>query len=119
MNWRLESVLILDPGVLELPQLVELLKSGQFLLEVRRVEIVKGSEVEDPILGQLLIEEVSNLLRVELVQLNDATIFLLNLRDVLLVLDDLNSSLEEVILLGSPHHLLLDDNLWDFGLEFS
>lgn len=55
------SIVVLDPGVLQLSDLMELFEGNELLLEVFSVEVIIVVEAKDSIVFQFLLEELANL----------------------------------------------------------
>lgn len=110
------ALLIFQPRVLELPDLVELGECVKLALEVGRVELVKILVAEDAVLLQFLLEELPDLLGVEILDLQEVRGGMSCLLNVdLLVLDDFDTGAEEAILTRLSNDLLLERDLERLG----
>lgn len=103
---------VLQPRVFELPDLVEFLERIQLPFEVGTIELVIVFEIEDPVLLQLLLEEISDLLGVQILQFKQVCGILgRRLNVYLLILDDFDTCAEETILPCLSDDLLLERDL--------
>lgn len=55
------SIVVFDPGILQLSDLMELFESNQLLLEVFSIEVIVVIEPKDSIVFEFLLEELPNL----------------------------------------------------------
>ena len=105
-------VIVFHSGVLELPDLVELLECDELLLEVLAIEFFEVLVAKDPVIFQFLLEELAYLLRCQLPLPEELCGVLWGAIELIFfVLYHFDSSLEEPILLCSAHYLLLEIQL--------
>ena len=112
-----ETVVVFDASILELTNLVELLKGDKLLGKVLVIELVKVFEGEDAVFFQLSFEDFSQLLggvvsRLEQLRRIPRRLLIIDV----LILNYIHTSLEEPILLGSLDFLALDYWLFDFAV---
>lgn len=105
-------VIVFHSGVLELPDLVELLECDELLLEVLAIEFFEVLVAKDPVIFQFLLEKLAYLLRCQLPLPEELCgIFWGAIELIFFMLYHFDSSLEESILLCSAHYLLLEIQL--------
>ena len=105
-------VIVFNSGILELPDLVELLECYELLLEVLAVEFFEVLIAKDPVIFQFLLEKLSYLLRCQLPLLEELGGILRGAIELIFFMFyHFNSCLEESILLCPAHYLLLEIQL--------
>ena len=113
--WAPQSIIVLDPSIFELSDLMELLECHKLLLEIFRVELTEIVKSKYSVVLEFLLQKFSNLGRSQLSSFKCVSSILSCVILVFFMLYNFYSSFEETILLSSPNNfflknwLLLDD----------
>ena len=109
------TTLVLPPGLLEQAHSVEILNSHQLFLEVVREELIEGTESKDAFLLQLPHQDLFHLFVCQLavvVQPHSPNSTLIVLIQFQLMLDHINTSLEDTLIFDSLFDLDLSSFLF-------
>ena len=109
----IEPVVVLDASILQLADFMEFFECNQLLLEVLAVELLEVLITEDSVVLEFPLEHFSDLFRIQMAVSEQVCGVLCRTLEVhFFILHDLNSCLEEPILLRSSDYLAMNLDLW-------